>query len=396
MKFSDRWLFWSAALMPMTAYGLGIRIADQDAEATARGNAFAATADNPSAIYYNPAGITQLDGQQARIGLYSIWLNSHYRASSGVAYDTKDQIQPVPQVYWTFSGETAPLSFGLGFYSPYGLSLEWPDNAPFRTVGKRGQITYLTFNPVIAWRINSQLSIAAGPTINYSQADLRQGMLLPGDQFRFKGDDIDAGYNLGLLWRAHPKVAVGISYRSATTLRYQGHSQTSGADPFVPSGSQPASARFSFPQNVILGCSFRPTPAWNLEFDVDWTDWRRLKTVTLEQPSGNVPIAFNWRSSLFYEWGATRYFDNGFRLSAGYIFSENSVPDQDFTPLVPDSDRHIFSVGVGRKYERLRWDAGYQFAYGPPRAVTSAANPSTNGQYRFFSHALAISIGYSF
>ncbi|MHB8523020.1 MAG: hypothetical protein ACYDH9_20000 [Limisphaerales bacterium] len=63
MKCSDRWLFWSAALMPMTAYGLGIRIADQDAEATARGNAFAATADNPSAIYYNPAGITQLDGQ---------------------------------------------------------------------------------------------------------------------------------------------------------------------------------------------------------------------------------------------------------------------------------------------------------------------------------------------
>ena len=42
----------------------GFGLPDQDAFATARGEAFVATADNPSAIYYNPAGITQLAGQQ--------------------------------------------------------------------------------------------------------------------------------------------------------------------------------------------------------------------------------------------------------------------------------------------------------------------------------------------
>ena len=41
----------------------GFRLPDQDAFATARGEAFVATADNPSAIYYNPAGITQIRGQ---------------------------------------------------------------------------------------------------------------------------------------------------------------------------------------------------------------------------------------------------------------------------------------------------------------------------------------------
>ena len=40
----------------------GFRLPDQDAFATARGEAFAATADNASAIYYNPAGISQLEG----------------------------------------------------------------------------------------------------------------------------------------------------------------------------------------------------------------------------------------------------------------------------------------------------------------------------------------------
>ena len=54
-----------SCLAPTTipaAHALGIRILHQDPDATARGEAFTATADKPSAIYYNPAGLTQLEG----------------------------------------------------------------------------------------------------------------------------------------------------------------------------------------------------------------------------------------------------------------------------------------------------------------------------------------------
>ena len=67
--------------------------------------------------------------------------------------------------------------------------------------------------------------------------------------------------------------------------------------------------------------------------------------------------------------GATRYFGNGWRVSGGYMYSENSVPNNTFNPLVPDSDRHIFSVGVGKKYKQFSWDAAYQLAWGPSRTV---------------------------
>src|SRR5205085_7298167 len=56
------------ALLPLAAFGLGSRIPNQDAAAIARGNAFVATADNPTAMYYNPAGISQLDGQNFQVG----------------------------------------------------------------------------------------------------------------------------------------------------------------------------------------------------------------------------------------------------------------------------------------------------------------------------------------
>ena len=381
---------------------LGIRLPDQDAFATARGEAFAATADNPSAIYYNPAGITQLEGHHFNLGAYSVFLKSEYTAPTGAEFDTEDQVQAVPRFFYTFRPQNHPLAYGLGFYSPYGLGLEWPDSSTFRTLAKEGRIEYFTLHPVVAWEIVPALSLAAGPTLNYAKTKLSRGIALPGDTFEFKGDGTDLGYTAGLLWKPHAKHALGISYRSATTMDFDGHAE---AIPYT--APQSADARFNFPQNLVLGWSFRPTPAWNLEFNADWTDWDRLNTVTLNQESAPpVYLPFNWRSSWFYEWGATRYFQNGFALSAGYIFSENSVPDASFNPTVPDSDRHIFSLGLGRKYRHFSWDATYQFAYGPSRTVQgSPVNPnpfvpglseSADGRYEFISHALTVSLGYTF
>ena len=62
----------AVGLMPLAALGNGLRLPSQDAFAAARGEAFVATADNPSAIYYNPAGLAQLTGTQLRSGIYGL------------------------------------------------------------------------------------------------------------------------------------------------------------------------------------------------------------------------------------------------------------------------------------------------------------------------------------
>lgn len=394
-----RWVyFFATIILPGELFALGVRIADQDPFATARGNAFSATADNPSAIYYNPAGITQLEGLNARVGLYAITLGSTYTAPNGIKHDTRDEFDALPQLYATYAVADLPLSVGVGLYAPYGLGLEWPDDTGFRTLAKEGRITYLTFNPVIAWKVLPTLSIAAGPTVNYSQAKLVSGILPSpgiGDEFRFKGDDTAMGFNAGLLWQPHPKVSLGATYRSETTLDYDGHASIN-----IFNVSQAVRAGFHFPRNIIAGVSLRPATNWNFEVDVDWTDWDSLNKVNLKGSSPPVPseLPFNWRSSFFYEFGATYFFGANYRVSAGYIYSENSVPDSSFSPAVPDSDRHIFSVGVGRTLKQFRWDAAYQLAYGPSRTVTGnpTSGESANGRYEFISHALTISLGYTF
>ncbi|MBI5775672.1 MAG: outer membrane protein transport protein [Verrucomicrobia bacterium] len=394
-------------LSPASGWALGLRIADQDPLATARGNAFAATADNPSAIFYNPAGLAFLESQQARLGAYVIALESDFTSPTGERVKTKGRVSFVPQLYYSWTLKEQPLAFGIGLYSPYGLGLEWPVSTAFGGP-VYGRMTYLTANPVVAWRVHPTLSLAAGLTANFADIELRQAAFaaFPGSLNVLKGDDSDFGYNLGLMWRPHEKHSFGVNYRSPTTQNFTGTSTTTGTAGFFD-GTAPASARFPFPRHIVAGYSFRPTPEWNIEFNADWTQWDTLTTVTVVQPAGNVPVPFNWRSSWFYEFGVTRKFDGGWRVSGGYIYSENSVPDANFTPLVPDSDRHIFSVGAGRDQGRWKWDVAYQFAWGPSRTVAGSpltfpltvfggAAGSPNGRYEFTSHALTASVGFSF
>ena len=380
-------------LLPGTAFALGIRIVDQDAFATARGEAFTATADRPSAIYYNPAGITQLDGTQAQYGVYAITLDASVNPALPGAkdLDTKFEYQAAPQFYLTYKSPTAPVAMGLGIYAPFGFGLEFPDDASFRTLAKKGRIQYLSINPVFACEITKTLSVAVGGSINHGRVKLARGIVTEGDEFLFKGDGVGYGFNAGILWNPHPMHSVGLTYRSATSIDFSGHSRV--RIPGFDSESD-ADLNYHFPQTIIAGYSFRPTPDWNFEFDVDWTDWDSLNTLTLRQSSGNVPLPFNWESSCLYEFGVTRKLPRGFSVSAGYVYSENSVPNESFNPLIPDSNRHIISAGIGQTLDRFNWQLACQYTYGPHRTIDNGT--LADGDYSFKSTAVTFAVGYRF
>jgi long-chain fatty acid transport protein len=393
-------LLWlTACLTPFLATrsgAVGFRLPNQDPAGIARGNAFAATADNPSAIYYNPAGITQLEGHHFHAGLYLISAGTEYTSPGGQKAETKSNFQPVPQVHYVFSPQDSPFSFGLGVYAPYGLSLDWGNTPPFRPLAMEGKLLYACINPVAAWQIHRTLSLGIGPTLNYSEASLTRGIgVVPGDKFKFDGDGMAYGFNAGLRWQPHDQWAFGVNYRYATTLDYDGDSSTTPIPPFSPSTSTSGSIRF--PQFVAVGVSYRPTPDWNFEVDVDWTDWDNLNQIVFEGTAfGDVPFPLNYESSFMYEFGVTRQLGKGYYGSVGYIFSENSSPDRNFNPIVPDSDLHLGSVGIGRKGKRWDWAAGYHFAYNDERVVRNSLPGLADGTYKTLNHAFNLSLTLKF
>jgi long-chain fatty acid transport protein len=376
---------------PSSVFALGFALPDQDAFATARGNAFVATADDPAAVYYNPAGITQLEGTHASLGGYGIVYGSSYNGAAG-HIDSKSELGILPQFFSTMS-LPYNFTFGMGTYSPYGLRYEWPSTAPFTAKGETGELDFVTLNPVLAYKILPTLSVAAGPTLSYSEVDFKQFINPPGFVTHFRGRDTAAGFNAGILWHPLEQHSFGVTYRSAQDMNYNGHA-TKLAPPFTANIS--SQANIPFPQEVAGGYSFRPTKDWNLEADATWTDWSRLRTVNVNPQAPAYSLPFDYHPSWILGLGATRYLGDGWRLSGGYMYSENSTPNNTFNALVPDSDRDIFSIGVGKKYKKFSWDVAYQLLWGPTRTVSNDSFPPANGSYEFFGNAISINFGYHF
>lgn len=380
------------AAVPFSVHAVGFRLPNQDPEAIARGNAFAATADNPSAIYYNPAGITQLEGNHLRAGVYLLSTGVTYSSPAGTAEADSD-FQPVPQLYYVCSPAESQFSFGLGMYAPYGLAMDWGQNTPFSTLAEKGQILYACFNPVVAWQVHPTLSIAIGPTINYSKAEFERSIGLgPGDRFIFKGDGVAYGFNAGIRWQPMEQLAFGVNYRSETEVEYEGRS---ALIPYAP--QTPTHGPLVYPQFVVVGVSYRPTKNWNFEFNVDWTEWSKVNDIVFNGTAfGNVALPLNLKSSLMYEFGITRQFGNGYFGSIGYFYSENSFPDLNFNPILPDSNLHLGSIGFGHRGERWEWAAAYHFGYNPERIVSGSLPGLADGRYEILNHAFNIAVTFKF
>jgi long-chain fatty acid transport protein len=408
------------SLMPLVALGNGLRLPSQDAFATARGEAFVATADNPSAIYYNPAGLTQLDGNNLRSGIYGLYYDPTYQPpasapNAGNTYHIKKQFAAAPQFFISSSLKTMPVSAGLGVYAPYGGGISWPSDTGFRSVGTQSSLTYVRINPVLAVKLGDKFSIGAGLMVDYASIDLEQGLVpstQPVNYFRFNGSGYSIGYNAGLLWHPIEQISLGATFRSQTSFTMNGNTDMEKLRA-IQATTLPAKADFTFPLTAVVGLSYRPTPKWNLEFDADYTDWSSFGSTMIHQeqtpPPGiqnPIPVKFGWEASWMYELGATHYFDNGWHASAGYTFDQNSVPNTYYTPLVADLDRNFFSLGAGRNGKLFDFDITYQLGYGPDHTVTGSSpssspgnftkNYNANGTYAFISQAVMVAVGIHF
>ena len=423
MTLSPRHVIIMALLLgfPAALHANGMRLVSQDAFAAARGEAFVATADNPSAIYYNPAGITQLRGNHLRGGANILYFDPTFqppegRANSGTTYDIQNNVAIAPQAYFTHSWDSVPISAGLGIYAPYGASVTWPQDTGFRTVAVEGSLLHIRMNPVVAVEVTPGLSLAGGIMIDYSRLTQEQGLRTfyqPfNNYFKFEGDGWSVGYNLGLLWTISEQFSFGATFRSGTTSRYEGQTEILNQPVINPARTVPAHMEYEFPLTAVFGLSYRPTPRWNLEVNMDYTDWSSFDSVILYQEETppfpvqqDIPVTLQWKASWMYQFGVTHYLNNGWQFSAGYFFNQNSVPDDYYSPLVADLDRHFFSLGTGHRGDRWSFDVAYQFGYGPDRVVTGSEAPSqpglfsgqnADGTYKWISHAVLVSVGVQF
>ena len=375
-------------------HALGFRNPDQGARATGEGEAFVARADDTSAVYYNPAGLVQLQGTQGTSGGYLLFPNSHFSGGKGVSAEM-NSASFTPHLYAASDFGLERWRFGFGVNVPFGNVADYGNGGPMRYTATDSMLSVMNFTPAVAFSVTDQFSVGVGLNVYYGSTELNRmaplsamvNPLLPDRRFHFQGDGTAVGATVGALWHITDQHSIGAVYRSPFTIDFNGAAVVR-KDPTGLFGSSNASAEINFPQSVSGGYAFKPNKKWRFEADIEWTNWDTLNNVRLRShnpyfDAANNPtsvIPFNWKDSFFYEAGMEYVINDTWAVRGGYIYSENSVPDKSFSGSIPDSNRHIFSIGLGFTSHRFQADLAYQYTLMENRTVSGSPDNNFDGR----------------
>lgn len=370
-----------------TAMGGGIEVINQGARATGQAEAFAAQADDPSAIYYNPAGLTQLHGTNLSGGGYLLWLNIHKEGPTGSEGLSEPAI--LPHIYAESDFGLERLRFGIGVNNVFGLQEDWGHTGPLRTVVDKASLALFNIAPTLAFQINDHLSIGAEANIYYGQLGLSRNVVLgapptPEGHFRFNGEDEGIGGTAGITWKVDDRNTLAAVYRSGFSMDFHGLARLTNPGPEIgPSHTQ---VPIDFPQMAELAYAVRPIKPLKLEADVVWTDWsdtfKQIRLASVNPQFNGTTLKENWRDSFSYRFGTQYDLNDNWAVRAGYAYGTSAVPASTFSPLVPDAAYHLFSVGLGYKQDNWSIDAAWQYIYRETRHISNSVNsPYVDGTW---------------
>lgn len=413
------------ALSPL-ARGSGFLIYEHGAAAMAMGGAFVGLANNPTAIWHNPAGIAWLEGTQISGGATLIVpTNSvalpNWPIAAQQNIEAASQVFYPPNFYLTHKFSDRIVA-GFGFFTPYGLGLEWPADYPLRFISTRDDMKTFFFNPTIAIKLSDNLSVAAGVSYVYSTIALDLVEPIPVAvpplevpvTFEATGDGWS--FNAGALYKGE-KFSFGFNWRSGFTLDYDGD-LTLDLDNIVAGMILPGTAvtEFSLPHILGVGAAFNLTDELTLTADVHYILWSSYDefVVEVDVPGieaiyppgiGDTVVEENWEDVFIFRVGMQYMVNESLALRAGFLYDQTPQPADTMDPILPDADRWALTAGFGYKVGKLVIDFAYQ--YEPFKDRTSPNRdvylnnpiPGINageGTYSATAHLFGLSIGIVF
>ena len=395
-------LFSSEGLRTLapSAAGIGMpggRVANQSDPAVVR--------DNPASLVKNQRSQVQLNG--------SYWFGrTSYSAPDGATTDMEDTHTYIPSLFWAKSVSDS-AGIGIGVSVPYGLTIDWPEDGPFRYVlPHENLLETIAFNAAAGFRLTEDISVGVGGELLYSHLELKQAIpwgLIRGNTrlsdgiADFDADGVGLGAYVGININPTDRQRLSLVSRTPLSVDHDGDfSLTSN-----PKGSGIPDAtgfdsEIQYPGSVGIGYGIDLTPNLTLGFDFEWIqnsthDFLPLDIGPSQSLLGQSGTELRWEDSVSFGTGAEWRVNDHWALRAGYLFSESPMPSQTFLPSVPANDRHMISVGVGFRSGDHSIDLAHTVALYPERHVSeNVHSASFNGSYDFSWHVTTLSYSLRF
>lgn len=387
----------------------GFQLNEHSAKAMAMGGAYTAISDDPSAIYFNPAGLIQLNGTQFMIGTALIAPSTTFRGvtPSTTEYKIKNQYFFPTHIFAAHKFNNN-FAAGIGFTSPFGLGTKWDDNWVGKYLVIETDLKVFTISPVLAFRLTNEFSISAGFIYSFANVTITRKIPqspFPGDALvRLEGDDNSAfGYNFGVIYKPTKKLSLGASFHSEINYKFKGTASSDGAPQLaalLPSGN--ITAELTTPINLAFGIAYDVSSELKLSTDfqyVGWSSYDSLK-VDFENPAfPDIASPREYKNSYIIRLGGEYKLSDKFSAMGGIYFDKNPVEKDRINPSLPDADRLGFSLGFSYQLLRnLSLDFSYLFLHSSEITIDNSlenymgGNSPFNGTYKSNAHIVSLSL----
>lgn len=413
--------FFIASIVSSTTYAAGFALIEQSV--TGLGRSFAgsaATAEDASTIFFNPAGLINLQHSEIDVALNYIAPQSQFNDSGSTSVfasalsggNSNDAANNaiVPNFYFS-KPINERLVFGLGISAPFGLVTEYDDTWKGRYHAVKSDLKTVNINPTLAFKLSDKLSLGFG--LNYQKIDLKltkmadlgalggAGTSQKADgKVKLEADDSSWGYNLGVMLQATKATRIGLAYRSKISHHLKGYGTLNNA-----SGALAADGNISggvdLPESLSFAFHHQINSQWAVMADASWTRWERFKALTITSdgslPSSNQPE--NWSNTMRYGFGAVYTHNNKWSFRSGIAYDETPISDRFRTPRIPGDDRKWLAVGASYQYsENITVDAAYAhlFVSEPNINDTDSKGYTLKGDYNASVDILGVQMRWFF
>lgn len=374
-----------------TALAAGFQLTEQSSLGLGRAYAGAGiVGDDLSAVHYNPAGMTLLEGTRFQAGTTWIALNADYNGKDGSSENGRLKGQMIPAGYVTHQVNDK-VWLGFAMTVPFGMGTEYDRNWSQSQRGTNAKIYTFDMNPNIAWKVNDFLSLGAGISVQYAKAELGMGLKESGMYLghgKIEGDSWDWGYNLGIMISPTDKLRFGLAYRSSIEHDAEGTFKFSDGQKLNEAIDTTKLNGFVFdmstsietPDTIMLTSTWEATDQLRLSGLIRWANWSDFKELNIKNsiPAGVIAgnrlaakfsekdVINEWQDTWLFSIGADYKISSAFTVRGGLAYETSPIDDQSTRmAVIPDTDRIWFSLGASwYPTQDLQFDVGATYLMG--------------------------------
>lgn len=379
----------AAVLMaPQMVGAEGFAIYEWSAEGLAMGGARMFAENDAANLAYNPASITKVKGEAAKIS--ATYLSPHGK------YDTKgvDGVYPDESGHNRIHPAWAPGMYyvrqindkewiGMGTYSRFGMVSQFERDSLASTNAFSSKLNGVSLGINYARKMDKKWTASLGAEVNYVglQLDKNTMGIAP---MHIEGESYALGWNAAANYAFDDKNEVGVVYRSkinhSMEADYDMHNANIlagwlGITDVSHSVYGDAYGLVTLPESIDLGYSHKFNDRTRVEARYTWTRWERYDALNMS--FNKFPYEAlspkNWSNGQRFALGLEHKFSEKYSGMLGYAHDKSSIRFDGGDFMIPTGTRTTY--GIGAQYHDKKQTLAFSLAWMNVGCLDFAGHP---------------------